>query len=108
MKYEDLLRHESTDMTCHRDSDPVWAISRRWLPALRTSETAWVSLYSSKATIAARSIRLSLQTTISGAPSSNGSSRRSRRHWISRHRRSEEHTSELQSLMRISYAVFCL
>src|SRR3546814_7512014 len=26
----------------------------------------------------------------------------------SRHRRSEEHTSELQSLMRISYAVFCL
>src|SRR3546814_9767854 len=28
-----------------------------------------------------------------------------RRH---RHQRSEEHTSELQSLMRISYAVFCL
>src|SRR3546814_9641402 len=33
--------------------------------------------------------------------------------WISllhraRYRRSEEHTSELQSLMRISYAVFCL
>src|SRR3546814_3931915 len=26
----------------------------------------------------------------------------------SRHPRSEEHTSELQSLMRISYAVFCL
>src|SRR3546814_1173451 len=25
-----------------------------------------------------------------------------------RHPRSEEHTSELQSLMRISYAVFCL
>src|SRR3546814_4433335 len=24
------------------------------------------------------------------------------------HKRSEEHTSELQSLMRISYAVFCL
>src|SRR3546814_3837197 len=35
--------------------------------------------------------------------------------WMQRHgtdaaqaRRSEEHTSELQSLMRISYAVFCL
>src|SRR3546814_5616303 len=27
---------------------------------------------------------------------------------IARVRRSEEHTSELQSLMRISYAVFCL
>src|SRR3546814_6545345 len=28
--------------------------------------------------------------------------------WYIRTRRSEEHTSELQSLMRISYAVFCL
>src|SRR3546814_6029209 len=27
---------------------------------------------------------------------------------VSRTQRSEEHTSELQSLMRISYAVFCL
>src|SRR3546814_7561841 len=30
-----------------------------------------------------------------------------RREWLD-HVRSEEHTSELQSLMRISYAVFCL
>src|SRR3546814_9611422 len=28
--------------------------------------------------------------------------------WAQRAERSEEHTSELQSLMRISYAVFCL
>src|SRR3546814_3167215 len=28
--------------------------------------------------------------------------------WQSMQNRSEEHTSELQSLMRISYAVFCL
>src|SRR3546814_7042297 len=28
--------------------------------------------------------------------------------WCGRRKRSEEHTSELQSLMRISYAVFCL
>src|SRR3546814_3682626 len=28
--------------------------------------------------------------------------------WYNKHDRSEEHTSELQSLMRISYAVFCL
>src|SRR3546814_10634411 len=27
---------------------------------------------------------------------------------VAHHERSEEHTSELQSLMRISYAVFCL
>src|SRR3546814_9233459 len=28
--------------------------------------------------------------------------------WLAGRRRSEEHTSELQSLMSISYAVFCL
>src|SRR3546814_9687456 len=28
--------------------------------------------------------------------------------WLQRMKRSEEHTSELQSLMRLSYAVFCL
>src|SRR3546814_1570213 len=28
--------------------------------------------------------------------------------WVTGHSRSEEHTSELQSLMRTSYAVFCL
>src|SRR3546814_6587890 len=28
--------------------------------------------------------------------------------WMTQHGRSEEHTSELQSLMRISYAAFCL
>src|SRR3546814_2904807 len=42
---------------------------------------------------------------------SAGSSRASRCRAAStraRHQRSEEHTSELQSLMRISYAVFCL
>src|SRR3546814_2974454 len=32
----------------------------------------------------------------------------SRHLFMRRHKRSEEHTSELQSLMRISYAVFCL
>src|SRR3546814_4383767 len=30
------------------------------------------------------------------------------RPWLKHRFRSEEHTSELQSLMRISYAVFCL
>src|SRR3546814_9238077 len=36
-----------------------------------------------------------------------GSSRHAHRR-VGRAKRSEEHTSELQSLMRISYAVFCL
>src|SRR3546814_9857051 len=40
-------------------------------------------------------------------PSSRSRARRVERPG-SRDRRSEEHTSELQSLMRISYAVFCL
>src|SRR3546814_1542506 len=31
-----------------------------------------------------------------------------KRNWQAAEARSEEHTSELQSLMRISYAVFCL
>src|SRR3546814_1871578 len=31
-----------------------------------------------------------------------------RHRWVAALYRSEEHTSELQSLMRISYAVFCL
>src|SRR3546814_8655505 len=33
---------------------------------------------------------------------------RDAQHRAGLHQRSEEHTSELQSLMRISYAVFCL
>src|SRR3546814_8522122 len=37
-----------------------------------------------------------------------GRVRQDRRNRAQRGRRSEEHTSELQSLMRISYAVFCL
>src|SRR3546814_2942196 len=39
-----------------------------------------------------------------------GSARQGRggKGWLPLSQRSEEHTSELQSLMRISYAVFCL
>src|SRR3546814_1128857 len=38
----------------------------------------------------------------------SGQSGRQRNEWRVIEKRSEEHTSELQSLMRISYAVFCL
>src|SRR3546814_7867435 len=44
-----------------------------------------------------------LETGSVAAPASTGHSRA-----ISSFTRSEEHTSELQTLMRISYAVFCL
>src|SRR3546814_3592972 len=37
-----------------------------------------------------------------------GSAAMSQANMLPRGKRSEEHTSELQSLMRISYAVFCL
>src|SRR3546814_8444067 len=44
-----------------------------------------------------------------GALLSAGEFRHSYPHsWRSKAKRSEEHTSELQSLMRISYAVYCL
>src|SRR3546814_3573768 len=45
-----------------------------------------------------------------GDEQARGALRGSRSLWAPAHRhdRSEEHTSELQSLMRISYAVFCL
>src|SRR3546814_5699624 len=42
------------------------------------------------------------------SPPAGGAGRAGRRPPASRSGRSEEHTSELQSLMRISYAVFCL
>src|SRR3546814_9235654 len=42
------------------------------------------------------------------APASKRSKRRNMPIGVDRMVRSEEHTSELQSLMRISYAVFCL
>src|SRR3546814_5659464 len=45
------------------------------------------------------SVRKALATGVSSATCASARSRASR---------SEEHTSELQSLMRISYAVFCL
>src|SRR3546814_2483047 len=45
-----------------------------------------------------RALRLTVAIPASGAGSRGGADLR----------RSEEHTSELQSLMRISYAVFCL
>src|SRR3546814_5345608 len=44
----------------------------------------------------------------SSSPVSSAKSKNARARQIVVLRRSEEHTSELQSLMRISYAVFCL
>src|SRR3546814_9796499 len=60
-------------------------------PALRTQSSA------------SSTMLLAVKGEAAASSPTDGSSRSS---WAER--RSEEHTSELQSLMRISYAVFCL
>src|SRR3546814_9359043 len=50
----------------------------------------------------------SLSTSECGSSSAWAGSPRTKGTGSTSNRRSEEHTSELQSLMRISYAVFCL
>src|SRR3546814_13803936 len=47
-------------------------------------------------------------TGLAPIPPDSSSTTRAWTPWSARRFRSEEHTSELQSLMRISYAVFCL
>src|SRR3546814_1065012 len=65
----------------------------------------------SRATSSSRTVPIAATSTISRSPiraaALISSTIRPRRCWPTG-RRSEEHTSELQSLMRISYAVFCL
>src|SRR3546814_2736712 len=66
--------------------------------------------YRQPSTFARGSARLTSNSTAPGlanarTPSAPSSTKRS---WATASTRSEEHTSELQSLMRISYAVFCL
>src|SRR3546814_7310801 len=64
------------------------------------SDSAWRSRHSRKARTSPCPVADSVSSHSMSAPSSapEGQARL----------RSEEHTSELQSLMRISYAVFCL
>src|SRR3546814_3390054 len=60
----------------------------------------YTTLFRSPMTARRSSVRRSLSSiTVTASCSSTG---------VAMSRRSEEHTSELQSLMRISYAVFCL
>src|SRR3546814_4752116 len=52
--------------------------------------------------------RVAQQRNIDHDPDAQGRANNADHGRIFAHDRSEEHTSELQSLMRISYAVFCL
>src|SRR3546814_1477559 len=83
------LRHHATSASLYRRI-VVYSYSR-WIssaagPCGSNSCTAWPAAWARK-----KALRLPIVTGQTVAPS-----------------RSEEHTSELQSLMRISYAVFCL
>src|SRR3546814_4128786 len=71
--------------------------------ARSTRRCAPLSAFQSHAPLDDRRFRLS------SPPANNCRRKNPPRHHGRRHSpRSEEHTSELQSLMRISYAVFCL
>src|SRR3546814_2056881 len=65
----------------------------------------YVAMLGSVGTIMAREAWGALRLMKAGLPPP---ARKRRHHPMVANLRSEEHTSELQSLMRISYAVFCL
>src|SRR3546814_2062093 len=65
-------------------------------------------LHGSPAHLGGNAVSLLLLGTLAGAVYPRATIRALPLLWIGSGLRSEEHTSELQSLMRISYAVFCL
>src|SRR3546814_10521369 len=85
----------SSDLVHRR---PAWLAVADLLPANRLEHLSDIGLQSATPEASARELRLS-------AISLNCDGLRT---VVDRESRSEEHTSELQSLMRISYAVFCL
>src|SRR3546814_8843418 len=96
------MRMSATKKVSANHSRPANTGSRCWSRALRNSSKrfhAGVSPLSPENAIMDQG-RLAISTELSAANSHIGV--------LWRQRRSEEHTSELQSLMRISYAVFCL
>src|SRR3546814_6232752 len=98
-RYLHVLTHSfptrrSSDLWCHRAPPP----------GRRRGCRAWVPDDACSATTPSRSC------ASPGLPSRRaaGGGWRAARRRPRAYRRSDEHTSELQSLMRISYAVFCL
>src|SRR3546814_8523187 len=87
----------SSDLFATRSADS--AVKRRTKRPARVARTI-VSPAGTNTTLPPGTETVSAPASISRAISRSGT--------ISAYSRSEEHTSELQSLMRISYAVFCL
>src|SRR3546814_10293229 len=88
-------------MACRTDA---LALSRR-RPEARDGQPSY-EIDGAIGTLYARTARSGGYPARSGRSGRADDDRRDRR--LHRRLRSEEHTSELQSLMRISYAVFCL
>src|SRR3546814_4522964 len=82
------------EVACHWQLAPEAVVARRAARQV-TADLGGVSAY------LCASEGVAAMDCASGSPSPGAG-------WLSRRYRSEEHTSELQSLMRISYAVFCL
>src|SRR3546814_2792373 len=83
---------------CSSDLD---AINARLIEGPRmVSAGKYISTYNS--------IGSQFPTWVNHPPSTNSVICNTKDEMVTEVRRSEEHTSELQSLMRISYAVFCL
>src|SRR3546814_6626522 len=77
-----------------------------WMTEKWPSHPLRCVMYSIRAT--SRSLNSRLASWVGNCPMSHNCNSRSASSQVDASARSEEHTSELQSLMRISYAVFCL
>src|SRR3546814_1152484 len=77
----------------------TWPNTNRWRAA--NAETIWIAALPPALSCERRDVLPSIAMTSAQVPVSEATH-------FTKHCRSEEHTSELQSLMRISYAVFCL
>src|SRR3546814_4788467 len=89
-------------------SDLCEPLARARLNALRAAQGRGAERGGAERRMRARAERAAFAgVAASAAPTwmDRGACRAAGLRWL---RRSEEHTSELQSLMRISYAVFCL
>src|SRR3546814_3922869 len=90
---------------------PATAAATRWLPTSSTATTrgtAGCCSLTCRLSWRTRPARLSTPAPSGPSPPPRGRLLREAAGLQQRSGRSEEHTSELQSLMRISYAVFCL
>src|SRR3546814_1821915 len=90
-----------------RVKEPASTVGHAKRPAMILRSAPASSMHSAKLVTMERATRRGSASNV-GSRRISGSPRELKRQVSQHARRSEEHTSELQSLMRISYAVFCL